>query len=365
MPTSEHRDSLWLRIGLAFTAEVSLLKGLTWRRLGYTVLVAEGLLIWTLVGRNISGESVAESVAWIISYSVPYMLIVQMLAMTVADNVPVTGIRRTGVLLLGFAIGTYAAIVLNNILNPLPGWPPWQLPGRSNWLGVMNEVWLPGLIAIAYFQRRRDAALGAALHKAEATRVELQKKTLESGLQVMQARVEPRFLLNTLRRIGDLYDTDCGTADRMLDNLIAYLRAALPQMRSSTSTLGQEIDLTRAYLGIEQIRAGGRLEFAFDVPDDLAAATFPPMVLLPLIEVFALGGLAAAAERVELGVEVRLPPEKLVLTLTRTGAGDASPADIENLRGRLAALYGGEARLVISPQAHGAVAILEVPHVPS
>jgi hypothetical protein len=40
----------------------------------------------------------------------------------------------------------------------------------------------------------------------------------------------------------------------MLDELILYLRAALPDMRAVNSTLKQEVDLARAYLAILQIR---------------------------------------------------------------------------------------------------------------
>jgi sensor histidine kinase YesM len=80
----------------------------------------------------------------------------------------------------------------------------------------------------------------------------------------------------------------------MLDDLIAYLRAALPHLRESTSTLGREIDLARAYLNIIQVRMGERLAFDIDVPSSARDARMPPMMLLPLIDHALVYGFAAA-----------------------------------------------------------------------
>src|SRR5258706_14292806 len=100
----------------------------------------------------------------------------------------------------------------------------------------------------------------------------------------MQARVEPQFLFNTLAQVRELYEHDVGVAGRMLDDLTAYLRAALPHLRHSTSPLGQEIALVQAYLDIVRVRLGDRLRFDVDVPDAAKSFRVPPMMLLPLID---------------------------------------------------------------------------------
>ena len=53
---------------------------------------------------------------------------------------------------------------------------------------------------------------------------------LEARLQLMQAQVEPHFLFNTLANVQHLVETDPPEASRVLDSLIKYLRAALPQV---------------------------------------------------------------------------------------------------------------------------------------
>jgi Histidine kinase len=108
----------------------------------------------------------------------------------------------------------------------------------------------------------------------------------------MQARVEPPFLFNTLAQVKRLYEMDATLAQRMLDDLVAYLRAAMPHMRDTSSTMKQEIELARAYLDIVKIRLGDRLAFDIQVPEGAGDVRMPPMMLLPLIDHAVVRGLA-------------------------------------------------------------------------
>ncbi len=47
----------------------------------------------------------------------------------------------------------------------------------------------------------------------------------------------------------------------MLESLIAYLRAAVPRLQESATTLGQELQLVRAYLELMHMRMPDRLQF--------------------------------------------------------------------------------------------------------
>ena len=78
----------------------------------------------------------------------------------------------------------------------------------------------------------------------------------EARLKVLQAQVEPHFLYNTLANVQALIETDPPAASHMIDNLIQYLRAAVPQMRESGTTLGRDLEMVRAYLAILSIRMG-------------------------------------------------------------------------------------------------------------
>jgi LytS/YehU family sensor histidine kinase len=137
----------------------------------------------------------------------------------------------------------------------------------------------------------------------------------------------------------------------MLANFVAYLRAALPQMRRDETTLMQEVELARAYLNVLQVRMGERLSFRLDVPSDLGALPFPPLALSTLTENAVKHGLNPLPEGGSIEIAARVEDVRLKVEVADTGAGlrrsSGSGAGLANLRARLAALYGEAASLAI------------------
>ena len=120
--------------------------------------------------------------------------------------------------------------------------------------------------------------------RREAEYHRMSQQVTEAKLSALQAQVEPHFLYNTLASVQALTEVDPQQANAMTGHLIQYLRNALPKMRESVSTVGQEIELVRAYLNILQMRMGKRLAFDIDVPPELMDAPFPPLMLPSLVE---------------------------------------------------------------------------------
>jgi LytS/YehU family sensor histidine kinase len=182
----------------------------------------------------------------------------------------------------------------------------------------------------------------------------------------MQARVEPQFLFNTLAQVRELYERDAVLAARVLDDLISYLRAALPHLRESSSTLGQEIDLARAYLDIMRVRLGDRLDFSIDVPEAAKTARMPPMMLLPLIDHALVYGLQPGDPAGTLRIATKADRGRLRLAITDSGIAflPGTHADgLENISHRLHALYGDDARFELERMhERGTRATLEIPY---
>lgn len=109
-----------------------------------------------------------------------------------------------------------------------------------------------------------------------ATRETVERQLAQARLQVMQAQVEPHFLFNTLAAVDYLIETAPARASQMQKALIRYLRGALPQMREASSNLGRELRLVQAYLEVMKMRIEDRLTLAYDVPEGLWSAEFPP-----------------------------------------------------------------------------------------
>jgi hypothetical protein len=153
------------------------------------------------------------------------------------------------------------------------------------YLHVLWTTLLVGLLAAAYFTFWDRAQQSTTLLRiAELERQGIEHRVIESQLNVMKARVDPDFLFRSLGSIQRLYRADIDAAERRLEELIDYLRAALPRMRGGASTLGDEVHLAMAYLRLHEDTFAGRLEAAFEVNDAVREAQFPPMALLPLVD---------------------------------------------------------------------------------
>jgi hypothetical protein len=337
------------------------LDGMSWRRCGWLVVAAAVFALHSVPQEIVlngdrldaAGADYAVSFAiWFVRYLVGFTPV--LLALTVADNIRVTAARRMAVLLAALLVGAQVASLLKCVL-PLgyvcAGFPyrvPWHhlLSSDSLWTAIVG-----GLIAVAYFHRRHDRRVAKALHAEELARVDLQRATLSANLQAMQARVEPTFLFDALGAIGGLYDRDAAMGERMLDELIQYLRAALPDVRGPSSTLGRELALARAYLALLDMSAGGRLVLDLDMTRDCADVVVPPMIILPLLAAALAPNGGAGSMPTSLRIDAHVDAGRVRILLTGHGPAlrmqDGDPI-VRDARERLHALYGEGALLAVA-----------------
>jgi chemotaxis protein histidine kinase CheA len=221
-------------------------------------------------------------------------------------------------------------------------------------------------------KRRADEMVKSASQVAEHE--SLRRQVLEARMQMMQAQVEPHFLFNTLSSVDYLIDTDPARASMMQKNLIQYLRAALPQMRESSTTIGREVDLVRAYLDILKVRMEERLQVSIDLPSGLRSADFPPMMLQSLVENAIKHGLEPKAEGGSIRIAAEVVDGDLYVTISDTGLG-FNPAGaptsggglgLANIRERLGLLYGSRAKFVITAnEPSGTRVAIVIPYQPA
>ena len=224
------------------------------------------------------------------------------------------------------------------------------------------------IVKIALSSKRRAESRAQAAD-AVAADEGLKRQLAEAQLKTMQAQVEPHFLFNTLASVDYLIETDPARASRMQKNLIQYLRAALPQMRQASSTLGQEMALCRSYLEILKVRMDDRLQFAITLPAGLSTAAFPPMMLQTLVENSIKHGLEPKPEGGALTLSADVVDGNLRVTVSDTGLGFGAAGaagggvGLNNVRGRLQALFGARGRLTIEPNSpSGTIATIVVPY---
>lgn len=214
-------------------------------------------------------------------------------------------------------------------------------------------------------KRRAELIASAALEQAKIETLE--RQLLEAKIAALQAQIEPHFLFNTLALIGQLIEVNPPEAARVHRHLINYLRSAIPQMRSgSVTTLGAQIELSRAYLEIMRARMGDRLNFMIEVPPNINDHPFPPMMLQSLVENAIQHGLEPKVEGGTVSIHAQLIKNYLCVDVKDNGMGFNvhAPAGtgLTNIRERLAILYSGKAELLIEiPTGGGTIMSLRIP----
>lgn len=269
----------------------------------------------------------------------------------------------------GLTAGSLAGILLGTIFtgnNPSIFFREYGFVIQLVFLGLMF-----GSIIIYFFSSREKLSVSEAqVHEERIKRLTSEKRAAEADLKRLQAQIEPHFLFNTLSNILSLQDTDPEKSKCMLADLINYLRTALARTRSRSTTIGQEMELVRAYMNIHSVRMGERLRYKIEVPDRIMKLSFPPMMIQPLVENAIMHGLSPKLEGGEITISVVETGKIIRLVVTDTGVGFNSNGErgigLANIRERLQSIYNDRGRLILEEnEPCGVKAIIEVPHGPN
>jgi signal transduction histidine kinase len=216
------------------------------------------------------------------------------------------------------------------------------------------------LLALGALYRERDAQARCQQLEFELERSALEKQAVDARLKLLHAQIEPHFLFNTLANVQTLVESGSPRASPVLKNLIAYLRAAMPQLSEADATLNAEAKLVRAYLELMQMRMPDRLTFAVNIAPELANQRFPSMALLTLVENAIHHGIDPSEQggHIDVGAQRDAASGEVQVWVADSGAGMSDKAQqgtgLTNLRARLSAFYGPSARLELLEQApHG------------
>lgn len=229
--------------------------------------------------------------------------------------------------------------------------------------GILFVPW----IAVGAMLKQRDAFAREQALAFELERSELERNALDARLRLLQAQVAPHFLFNTLANVRMLVESGSPQATHVLESLIAYLRAAVPRLDEPTTTLGQELDLVRAYLDVMRMRIPDRLQFALRVDPLARSLQCPPMTVLTLVENAVRHGIDPNIEGGRIDVDVILRGDRCIVRVSDTGVGLQATGEglgtgLSTLRERLQLAFGPDAQLrLFEVQPHGVCAELDFP----
>jgi len=175
-----------------------------------------------------------------------------------------------------------------------------------------------------------------------------------SSIMVLQMR--PHFISNTMMSIYYLIRQDPEKAERVTLDFTNYLRRNFTALaREGLIPFSEELEHTRAYLAVEQVRFEGDLFVELDAP--YTDFCLPPLTLQPIVENAVRHGLDPELDPLRVTIRTRRTDRGGVITVEDTGPG-YSPADdnaphiaLANIRERLRMMCGGT--LEIAPRETG------------
>lgn len=209
------------------------------------------------------------------------------------------------------------------------------------------------------------------IEQVERFRHEALKRLLsEAELRALQSQINPHFLFNALNTVYGTIDRTSQQARRMVLNLAEILRYALQTDRQFIQ-LNEELKIVRAYLEIEKLRLGDRLEVAWSVTEASGSALIPVLSIQPLVENAIKHGISVKREKGTVRIVAEQRSTELYVAVEDTGAGfqpesalrdsNRTGVGLDNVRQRLKLYYGDKTELKIRSDARGSLVSFIIP----
>jgi hypothetical protein len=230
-------------------------------------------------------------------------------------------------------------------------------PGVLIYFAILGSIH-----AYDYYQRYRDRELQAA---------RLREQLAQAQLQVLRAQLQPHFLFNTLNSIvGLIRNNENKAAVHMTTQLSDLLRKVLAYSVKQEAPLREEMEVTRRYLEIQQMRFSDRLRIEIDLAPETLEAKVPSLILQPLVENALRHGIAKRAT--DSLVSLRAERRNGSLAIEVYNDGPQLPADwqmdnctgfgLANTRARLRQHYPAQHTFAVSNKGtQGVTASLVIP----
>ena len=184
----------------------------------------------------------------------------------------------------------------------------------------------------------------------------MQRLVSEAELRALHSQVNPHFLFNALNTIYGIIPREATRARRAVLNLADIFRYFL-QSDKILIPLAEELKIVRAYLEIERLRLGPRLQTTIRVAKDAEQVLVPVLSLQPLVENAIKYGVSARNEDGWLRLSALKGDSVLNIVIEDSGPGPEAAwkegakagagVGIANLSRRLQLCFGPEAGVKI------------------
>ena len=188
----------------------------------------------------------------------------------------------------------------------------------------------------------------------------------EAKIQILQARIRPHFLFNSMNSIATLTHVDADAAEKAILDLSEIYRATL-NADDSMTTLADEIALTRHYLEIEKLRLHERLVVNWQIDESALLARLPSLIIQPLVENAVYYGIEPCVNGGIVHIQIsRSDRLSILVSSPLPGKYDdmvkqGNQMAIGNIRERLKIVFGKQATLKSSQDGGKYHVMIEIP----
>src|SRR5580658_7987000 len=274
---------------------------------------------------------------------------------------------RVGAIFGNTVVGSLIACLILIGLGLMPRelyWPEfWGSLKIATFISILAGISVG--IYETFQSRLEESALQLRTKEMEQERA--LKLAAAAQLASLESRIHPHFLFNTLNSISSLIPEDPQRAERLVEQMAALLRFSLDANQAGLVPLAAEMKVVADYLEIERARFGDRLRYQIDMTADLDAARVPALAVQTLVE----NSVKYAIAPNRAGGEIRIAGSRengcLRMAVTDQGPGftlESAPAGhgLDNLKERLASLFGDSAALTLDRRENRNSMILTVPY---
>lgn len=160
------------------------------------------------------------------------------------------------------------------------------------------------------FRKRADTLKSKFRQQADAAAL-----LKDAELFKLRQQLQPHFLYNSLNSISALTMIEPVKAQEMIGKLSDFLRSSVRREAKELIPVDEELEYIEAYLSIEAIRFGDRLNVLFE-KEYTDHATIPPFLLQPLLENALKFGLYGKTGVVAIHVLIKYEEPYLIIKIS-------------------------------------------------
>lgn len=143
----------------------------------------------------------------------------------------------------------------------------------------------------------------------------------ETEFKALQAQINPHFLYNTLESINWLAKVNQQPQiSKMVESLGFLLRNSI-SLKEPIITVEEELQIVLHYVTIQTYRFEERLDFHFDLPQEIRSCCIPKLTLQPLLENAIHYALEPMIDPCKIAIRAEQTPDGFVIMVEDNGPG--------------------------------------------